>query len=458
MTGPAGPLTHMGVVRFWLPLAGTWLMMAAEGPYLAALIARLDNPTENLAAFGVTLALAIIIESPVIMLMSASTALVEDRESYRALQRFAYGLNVALTVVQLAILVPFVFSTLARTLGLPAEVAELVHGGLLLLLPWPAAIGYRRFRQGLLIRAGRTRHVAYGTLIRLTTMSLTALAAFRFSSLAGAYVGALALSAGVMVEAIASRIMTASTVADLLASRRHDDRLGSLRLGALTRFYLPLALTSFIALASQPMVTFFMGQSRHAIESLAVLPVILGLTFVFRAIGLSYLEAVIALIGPRYEHLAPVRNVAVVLGASTVFSLGAIAFTPLAGVWFHRVSGLSAALTEFAVLPLQIMSVLPAFSVLLAFERGVLVHAHRNATITVATLMELATIATTLAIGILMFDIVGAVAAAMAIVLARTVGTAWLLAPCRGALRDRSALPQQIDDADDLVAPPAGVA
>ena len=56
MTGPAGPLTHLGVVRFWLPLAGTWLMMAAEGPYLAALIARLDDPTENLAAFGVTLA------------------------------------------------------------------------------------------------------------------------------------------------------------------------------------------------------------------------------------------------------------------------------------------------------------------------------------------------------------------------------------------------------------------
>ena len=126
------------------------------------------------------------------MLMSASIALVEDRESYRALQRFAYGLNVALTLVQFGILVPFVFSNLATALGLPVKVAELVHGGLLLLLPWPAAIGYRRFRQGLLIRAGRTRHVAYGTLIRLTAMSLTALAAFRFSSLADAYVGALA--------------------------------------------------------------------------------------------------------------------------------------------------------------------------------------------------------------------------------------------------------------------------
>ncbi len=450
-------LTHLGVVKFWIPLAGTWLMMAAEGPYLAAIIARLDNPTENLAAFGVTLALAIIIESPVMMLMSAATALVDDRESYRALRQFAYGLSVALTLVQVAILVPVVFSTLTAMLGLPSHVAELVHGGLILLLPWPAAIGYRRFRQGLLIRAGLTRRVAYGTLIRLAAMSLTALAAYRFASIPGAYVGALALSAGVVIEAIASRVMTASPVADLLAHVRQDERPSPLRLGAISRFYLPLALMSFLSLASQPMVTFFMGQSRYPIESLAVLPVVLGLTFVFRALGLSYLEAVIALVGPRYEHLAPVRNVAIGLAVSAVASLGAIAFTPLARVWFHGVSGLSPALTEFAVVPLQISAVLPGFSVLLAFERGVLVHARRNAPITIATLIELATMAVTLTIGIFVLDIAGAIAAATAIVLSRTVGTAWLLAPCIRALRVGSALPEADNNAEDGVAPPAEV-
>ena len=430
-------------------------MMAAEGPYLAAIIARLADPTENLAAFGVTLALAIIIESPVMMLTSAATALVEDRESYRALRRFAYGLNLALTLVQAVILVPAVFWTLTGLLGLPDGVARLVHGGLLLMLPWPAAIGYRRFRQGLLIRAGLTRRVAYGTVIRLAAMSLTALTAYRVSSLPGAYVGALALSVGVVVEAIASRIMTASSVADLLARHRDHDRLSSLSIGALTGFYLPLALTSFIGLASQPMVTFFMGQSRNGLESLAVLPVIIGLTFMFRAIGLSYLEAVIALIGPRHEHLREVRDVAVLIAALTASTLGIIAFTPLSGVWFHDVSGLSPALTEFAMLPLRIMSVLPAFSVLLAFERGVLVHAHRNAPITVATLLELTTITLTLAVAVFAFDAVGAIAAAVAIVLARTLGTSWLLAPCIGTLTS-DATP--IDDAKDVVAPPTEVA
>lgn len=47
-----------------------------------------------------------------------------------------------------------------------------------------------------------------------------------------------------------------------------------------------------------------MGQARFPLESLAVVPIIHGLTFIFRAGGLSYLEVVIALLGPRREHFA----------------------------------------------------------------------------------------------------------------------------------------------------------
>ena len=249
-------------------------MMAAEGPYLAAIIARLDAPTINLAAFGVAFSFAIIIESPVIMLMSASTALVEDRESYQALRRFSYGLGVSLTLLQLVIVASPIFVSIASLLALPPDVTTLARGGLLLMLPWPGAIAYRRFRQGVLIRNGFTRRVAYGTVIRLVAMSFTAWTLFQHTDLAGAYIGSLALSVAVIVEAIASRVMTIDVLPNVLRRRREKGRLHSLRLSALSSFYAPLALTSFMALASQPTVTFFMGQSRYALESLAVLPVI----------------------------------------------------------------------------------------------------------------------------------------------------------------------------------------
>jgi progressive ankylosis protein len=51
-------------------------MMAAVGPFLAALIARLADPKHNLAAFGVAFSLAVLVESPILMIMGAATALV----------------------------------------------------------------------------------------------------------------------------------------------------------------------------------------------------------------------------------------------------------------------------------------------------------------------------------------------------------------------------------------------
>ena len=446
---PSPALTNRRILTFWLPLAGTWLMMAVEGPYLAAIIARLDAPTVNLAAFGVAFAFAIIIESPVIMLMSASTALVEDRESYLALRRFSYGLGALLTLVQLVILAPPIFGLLAAGLSLPDDVARLAHGGLAIMLPWPAAIGYRRFRQGLLIRNGLTRRVAYGTVVRLVTMSATALVAYRASALAGAHIGALALSVGVVVEAVVSRWMTASVLPRILQRHRDRNRLAGLSLNSLLDFYTPLALTSLLALASQPTVTFFMGQSRYALESLAVLPVIHGLTFIFRALGLSYLEVVIALVGRDREHFPVLRNFAVVLGVGASAGLGLIAFTPLAVVWYRDISGLDPELTMFALTPTRILAILPAFSVLLAFQRGLLVHARRNAPATWATLIELTGIAAVLAVGIYGLDLVGAVAAGVAIVSARVASTTWLLPTCFDVLRHDPRLTTKI------VSPPA---
>ena len=452
----SAPLSYRRIFRFWLPLAGTWLMMAAEGPYLAAIIARLPDAAPNLAAFGVAFAFAIIIESPVIMLMSASTALVEDAASFRALRRFAYGLAALMTAVQVVVLLPPVFHAIVRVLQLPADVGHLTHGALAILLPWPAAIAYRRFRQGLLIRHHQTRRVAYGTAVRLAAMSLTALGAFLASGMPGAWVGALGLSAGVVIEALASRAMSREIEVDLRRRPRAPDRMDALRLPALVRFYAPLGLTTFIALSSQPLVTFFMGQARFPIESLAVLPVIHGVTFIFRAIGLSYLEVVIALLGPHREHFPRLRNFAGLLAAGATAGLSAIALTPLANVWFETISGLSPELTQFALLPLAILAVFPALSVALHLQRGVLVHARHTRPTARATALEVLTIAGALSVAIHGFDLVGAVAASIAILVGRMVGVVWLVAPSVRVLRGSPTTETPAQDESDT-APTQGI-
>lgn len=447
--GTTVPLSWRRIFLFWLPLAGTWFMMAVEGPCLAAVIARMPDAAVNLAAFGVAFAFAIVIESPVIMLTSASTALVEDAASYRALRRFAFGLAGLVTAAQLLVLLPPVFDALGRLLRLPADVAGPTHAALVLLLPWPGAIAYRRFRQGLLIRHDRTRLVAGGTLIRVSAMALTALAAFRATDLPGASVGALALSAGVVSEALASRATSREIVAGLLRRPRAPERMAALRLPALVRFYAPLGLTTFIALSAQPLVTFFMGRARLPLESLAVLPVIHGLTFIFRAVGLSYLEVVIALLGPRREHLPRLLGFAGLLAAAATAGLSAIALTPLAAVWFRTISGLSPALAEFALLPLAILCAFPALSVALHLQRGVLVHARRTRPAAQATALEVLTVAAALGVAIHGFDLVGAVAASASLLAGRAVGVAWLVAPCVRVARAGAAAETSARDESD---------
>ncbi len=156
-----------------------------EGPFLAAVIARLAEPKFNLAAYGVAFSFALIIEAPIIMIMSASTALVESQESFIKLRNYTYFLNGSITFVMLIFLIPEIFYFITMDLiELPAQVARLTYQATIVLLPWPGAIGYRRFYQGILIRNNYTRWVAYGTIIRLasTTHLLSLSARFINSS------------------------------------------------------------------------------------------------------------------------------------------------------------------------------------------------------------------------------------------------------------------------------------
>jgi hypothetical protein len=426
-------VTQRIIARFWAPLAATWLMMAVEGPFIAAVIARQGDAKLNLAAFGVAFALGMVVESPIIMVMSAATALVRDRGTLVALRRFVYLANVVITAVMVVLLLPPVFRWLTSTLlGLAPTVARLTYGATALLLPWPAAIGYRRFYQGVLISRGLTRRVAYGTVVRLSTMAGTALSLLLATGLPGAWVGCAALAAGGLPEAAASRVWAASSIAHFVAIGGGGTQ-PSMR--ALLAFYLPLALTSVLGLAVNPMVTFFMGHAASPLESLAVLPVVTGLVFVFRSAALALQEVGIALLGERCEGLRPLSRFALALGVGTAASLAVVAFTPVGGVWFTSVAGLSAELAAFATVPLCLLALMPGLETMLSFERALLVNARRTRFITTATGIEVAVIAVALGMLVGWAGWVGAVAAATALLLGRLSSITFLLGPARAACR-----------------------
>ncbi len=409
-------------------------MMSVEGPFLAAIIARLADPTFNLAAYGVAFAFALLAEAPVIMMMSASTALAEDDASFLRLRRFAIGLNAVVTAGMLLLLIPSVYGVVMHDLiALPDEVVRLTYGALWLLLPWPSAIGYRRFYQGLLIRDGRTRLVAYGTVLRVSTMAATGIALYLTIAPPGVYVGAAALSVGVVVEAIASRMMARGAIARVLDRPAADPSVPTY--GRILRFYYPLALTSFIGLTLQPLLTFFMGRAPSPVESLAVFPVVHALSFIFRALGLSYQEAAIALMGKRFEHAREVGRFALMLGLGASAGLGAVALTPLAIVWFQSISGLSAELAQFALLPTILLIPIPGLSVLKSLQQAILVTAHRTRPITWATAIEVGVVAVAFTLLSAASDWPGVTSATAAFLIGRLGSVLYLARVCADAVR-----------------------
>lgn len=421
-------LTSIKIFKFWLPLAATWLMMSLEGPFLAAIIARLVEPKYNLAAYGVAFSFALIIEAPVIMMMSASTALVKDYFSFKKLRNFNFFISTLITAIMLIILIPSIFDFIAYDLiQLEDKVAELTYKAFFILLPWPGAIGYRRFYQGIMIRNNLTRRVAYGTILRLFSMALTALAFYHFTDYPGAVVGASALSVGVTTEALASRFMSNNILMKIRLENSSLEEELSYR--EIFTFYYPLALTSLIGLGVHPMVTFFIGQSRMSLESLAVLPVINSLVFIFRSFGLSYQEVGIALIGEKGENYKRLANFAKVLGITLNALLIFIAITPLSGFWFRVVSGLSDELSNFSITPTIIISIMPALTVLIAFQRSILVKFKSTKPITLATIMEVSLIILSLFICIGVFDMVGVVAAMFSFVIGRILAVSFLHFP-----------------------------
>ncbi|MGD8996894.1 MAG: hypothetical protein PVH80_02195 [Anaerolineae bacterium] len=455
----AAPLPVRCVVSTWWPLALSWLLMAAEGPALSAVVARLADPEINLAAFGVVYSLALIIESPIIMLLSASTALSKDWDSYRKLHRFMMWLSAGLTALHILVAFTPLYDVLV--VGLirpPAEIVEPTRLGLMIMLPWTWAIAYRRFQQGVLIRFGHSRAVSLGTAVRLGTDATVLIGGYLLAArwgmaarVTGVVVASTALAASTTAEAIYAGLRVRPVLRRQVRSAPPVDE--PLTAHAFLSFYTPLAMTSLLALVVQPVGSAALSRMPQALESLAVWPVLSGFVFLLRSAGMAYNEVVIALLDePRSTR--SLRRFAYLLAIVVTALLLTTAATPLAPLWFRRVSGLKPHLAALAHRGLWLALPWPALNVLYSWYQGAVVHSRRTRPITEAVVIYLLTSSAILWAGVAWSQIVGLYVGVVAFAAGATAQTLWLWHRSRRAVRaveDRDAAAALIRASDIAV-------
>jgi hypothetical protein len=199
----------------------------------------------------------------------------------------------------------------------------------------------------------------------------------------------------------------------------------SLSLRQLLTFYLPLAVTPLLTLLALPIGSAALSRMPRALDSLAVWPVLAGLSFTMRSFGLAYQEVVVALID-RPEAVNQLRRFAEILAMATSGLLLVVASTPLANMWFADVAGLSPELTALGVSAIWLAIFMPALSVLESFFQGMLVQGRRTKAITEAVMIYLFMNSTILIAGTYYGQVTGLYVGLIAVVLGHSFQSFWL--------------------------------
>lgn len=413
------------IFKTWWPLAASWLLMGAEGPAISAIVARLANPEINLAAYGgIVFPLALIIESPIIMLLAASTALSKDRASYLKLRRFMLVAGAALTALHLLfVLTPLYKLVVVGVLGVPGEIVEPARMGLMIMTPWTWSIAYRRFNQGVLIRFGHSRTVSIGTAIRLSADGIVLAAGYLVGTIPGIVVATAATVAGVISEAIYAGLAVRPVLRnELLVAIPVDPPL---TLPSFLAFYFPLVMTSLLALLAQPIGSAGLSRMPEALASLAVWPVVTGLIFMTRSLGVAYNEVVVALLDEPGSAQS-LRRFALWLASVGSAVLLLLAATPLSRFWFEQVSALNPHLAGLARTALWLAIPLPALSVFQSWFQGTILHGRRTRGITEAVAVYLAASIAVLGVGVAWGQVIGLYVGIFSLTASTILQTAWL--------------------------------
>jgi hypothetical protein len=399
-----------------------WLLMAVEHPILAAVVARLPEPEPNLAAFGITFSLSIIIESPVIMLLTAGTALARDKQSYKRLLCFTHIMVAFLTALHLIIgLTPLYDIIVGSFMGVPSRILEASRSTFLLMVPWHAGVAYRRLWQGVLIRFRRTWVVPLAIIARLLTIALMLTAGLLTRRFRGADLGAIAISIGVTAGAITAYYFVRSTVREHLSQPVRGEE--SLSWRGLIGFYLPLAITPMINLVGRPVLVMGLSRAAQPMASLALWPVITGALFLGRSLAFSYQEVIVALMDEKlsFDRL---RRFTFGLGFSLTLGFVVVSLTPATRILYGTIAGLSSELVSLAILPTVILSVVPGIDTLNSWGHGLLIHHKQTPVITRAVTLNILVLTTVmLGAGALLPVMPGTIIAAVA--LASAVAAQW---------------------------------
>jgi progressive ankylosis protein len=389
--GASGPPPTLSLVRRFLPLSLTDVVMTLGDPLQTMALSHLSNTREVLAAVGMVKSVAVVLESPIIMILHASTTFSRSAASMRALARFTLLFGGLLVGIFLILAWRPVSDWLfVRVFSADPSVAALGRVAFILMIPWPGVIAWRRFHQGFLIGRGKSRLVGWASVGRLLWV-LVALATGVILQVNGAFLAGVTLIGAVVVEALAVTVLAWRTRAVVPRAAKVEDAGAELptSVAGVTRFYVPLASTMLVVWGGRAVLTSLVARAADGLLALAVWPAAWGLVLSIANATRMVQQVVISSAGEaRKKELV---QFVLLVGTSCSALLFLLGFARAGGALLGAFLGKHDELVLAAAPVVRIAAIFPLLLAVQNALQGLLIRAGRNWRINSATLAGVAT-------------------------------------------------------------------
>lgn len=389
-------MTTQGILKFYFPLMASWMLMAVEGPVCVYILSQGKNSVTDTAAFLLMFGVSLWVESPVIDLLSTSTTLATSPSRIRAIRRFAMQCMTWCTVVHfLLAFTPAYGFLMTRVLGVQPDVAEAARVPLMIMLPWSAFIGWRRWLQGILIRSGMTREVGRGTFIRMVTIFVVGFGFSIFTPWKGLGAACLALVCSVFCEMAYIHWASRRPLAKLLQAPDVDPPISS---RDLLRFHVPLTISTMVGMTTMPIMAAALSRFPEATLHMAAWQVYTSSSWAFRAPAFALPETIISLVKDAESGRA-LRRFSIQVGVIFSGLMLVLWALGIPGWFFSRVLGVKPELIPLANLAFILTSLLPVVSCIMCYVRGRLTSAHLTMPRVLATVLSVVVLALAMLLG-----------------------------------------------------------
>ncbi|MGF7045804.1 O-antigen/teichoic acid export membrane protein [Paenibacillus sp. DS2015] len=336
------PLSWRRLFSFFVPLGISASLVTISHVIINGTLARSDYPEIVIASYAIAGSMLTITERPSTLLRQTCSAVVKDRNSFRALMYITkIFLAFVLLIGFIIVYTPIGYAIFKYLFGVDRDLLPAVIDVYQILMFVSIFSVIRNIYQGVIITNNRTKWLTIGMAIRLAGMYALSLYFILSDNIASGRVGAIIFLVGMVIEASISFWEGRKIVAKM--PEKAELPLVETK-GDVFRFYKPLLLSSFVAMFIGPVINIMLGKTTGivlAISAFAVASSLMQLMLSF----FTYIHQIV--LNFHSINAVLVRKFALTIGFIPFILLVSIAYTPL-GLWVleHLMSVKGDLLTE----------------------------------------------------------------------------------------------------------------